>query len=169
MKVGNVVVFRLGHLRGDMELKANVTEKLFEEFENIASADAVQAYYDRIFAVANAMISSNSITTLMGKMRFDGIPFRTYAQSFNFIESETVGIVIPCEANAEFIEKLKYGALSAKRNLQRYCASVSKRELDYMIKTGIAEQENGVYILSEPKYYNGETGLDINKNFDPIL
>ncbi len=169
MKVGNVVVFRLGDLRGEMDLKADITEKLFEEYENISSQEAVQAYYDRIFAADDTTIDGNSITKLMGAMRPDGIPFRTYAQSFNFIESETVGIVIPCEENAELIEKLEYGALSVKRKLQPYCASVSKRELDDMIKTGIVEQKNGMYILSEPKYYNGETGLDINANFNYIL
>ena len=105
----------------------------------------------------------------MGKMRFDGIPFRTYAQSFNFIAAETVGIVIPCEENAELIEKLEYGALSVKRKLQRYCASVHSYELEDMIKKGIAELCNGVYILSNSDYYNGETGLNINANFDYIL
>ncbi len=169
MKVGNVVVFRLGHLRGDMELKANVTEKLFEEFENIASAEAVQAYYDRIFAAADKMIESNSITALMGKMRFDGIPFRTYAQSFNFIESETVGIVIPCKENAELIEKLKYGALSAKRKLQPYCASVHSYEFKELTDKGAVKLLEETYILSNPDYYNGETGLNINANFDYIL
>lgn len=169
MKVGNVVVFRLGYLKGDMELRANVTEKLFEEYENISSQAAVQAYYDRIFAAADEMVESNSITTLMGKMRFDGIPFRTYAQSFNFIESETIGIVIPCEENAELIEKLKYGTLIAKRKLQRYCASVHVYELEDMIKKGIVELCNGVYILSDSDYYNAETGLNINANFDYIL
>ena len=169
MEVGNVVVFRLGHLNGDMDLKANITEKLFEEFENITSAEAVQAYYDRIFVTDDTKIDGNSITKLMGAMRLNGIPFRTYAQSFNFIESETVGIVIPCEENAELRKKLKYGDLSVKRKLQRYCASVRARELDDMIKKKIVKPENGMYILSEPKCYDRETGLDINKNFDPIL
>ena len=166
MKVGNVVVFRLGHLKGDMEIRANVTEKLFEEFKNISSQAAVQAYYDRIFAAADKMIESNSITAIMGKMRFDGIPFRTYAQTFNFIESATVGIVIPCEENAELIEKLEYGALSVKRKLQRYCASVHSYELKELIDKGAVKLLEETYILSNPDYYNGEVGLDINANFD---
>ena len=169
MKVGNVVVFRLGHLKGDMELRANVTEKLFEEFENISSQAAVQAYYDRIFAAADKMIESNSITALMGKMRFDGIPFRTYAQTFNFIASETVGIVIPCEENAKLIEKLEYGVLSVKRKLQRYCASVHSYELKELIDKGAVKLLEETYILSNPDYYNVETGLNINENFDYFL
>ena len=149
-----------------MDLKANITEKLFEEFENITSADAVQAYYDRIFATDDTKIDGNSITKLMGAMRPDGIPFRTYAQTFNFIESGTVGIVIRCKENERLISELEYGKLSVKRELQKYCATVSKWELDCMIEKGMVELKNGVYILSNPDYYNRETGLDINKNFD---
>lgn len=167
MKLGNVTVFRLGHLKGDMDLKANITEKLFEEFDSISSQAAVQAYYDRIFAVADKMIDSSSITAMMGGgMRVNGIPFRTYAQTFNFIESGTVGIVIRCKGNERLINELEYGKLSVKRELQKYCATVSKRELDCMIEKGMVELKNGVYILSNPDYYNRETGLDINKNFD---
>lgn len=167
MALGNVTVFGLGHLNGDMKLKANITEKLFEEFGSISSQAAIQAYYDRIFAVADKMIDSSSITAMMGGvMRVDGIPFRTYAQTFKFIESGTVGIVIRCKENERLINELEYGKLSVKRELQKYCATVSKWELDCMIEKGMVELKNGVYILSNPDYYDRETGLNINKNFD---
>lgn len=171
MKFGNVFVFELGTLHREIAVKANITRKLFEEFENISSQDAVQEYYDRIFAVSDSEIETNSITELMGgDMRVKGIPFRSYAQRFNFIEKEALGIVIPCNENAKLIESLKFGACSAMRKLQRYCASVNKYEFDYMIESGIVQNLFGdVYMLSAPDYYSKETGLDIKKEFDLII
>ena len=171
MKFGNVFVFELGPLHREIAVKANITRKLFEEFENLSSQEAVQEYYDRIFAVSDKEIKTNSITELMGgDMRVTGIPFRSYAQRFKFIEKEALGIVIPCEENAELIESLKYGATSAVRKLRRYCASVNKYEFDDMIKSGIAQNLYGdVYMLSVPDHYNKETGLDIKKEFNLII
>ena len=171
MIFGNVFVFELGPLHREIAVKANITRKLFEEFNNISSKEAVQAYYDRIFAVSDKEIETNSITEMMnGDMRVSGIPFRSYAQRFKFIEKETVGIVIPCEENAELIESLKYGARSAMRKLQRYCASVNKYEFDYMVESGTVQNLYGdVYMLSAPEYYSKETGLDIKKEFNLII
>ncbi len=171
MSFGNVFVFELGSLHREIAVKANITRKLFEEFENISSQEAVQEYYDRIFAVSDDEIETNSITELMGgDMRVTGIPFRSYAQRFKFIEKEALGIVIPCEENAELIESLKYGARSAMRKLQRYCASVNKYEFDDMIESGTVENLFGnVYMLSVPDYYSKETGLDIKKEFNLII
>ncbi len=171
MSFGNVFVFELEPLKGNIAVKANVTRKLFKEFENVSSQNAVREYYDRIFAYTDTSIESNSITNFMGRsMDLSGIPFRTYALEFKFIDTETVGIVIPCKENEKLINSLEYGALSVKRELQKYCASVYSRELEYMIEKGIAKNVcNNVYVLTVPQYYSKETGLDIGKTFDHFL
>ena len=78
--------------------------------------------------------------------------------------------MIPCEENAELLKELEYGALSAKRKLQRCCASVHVYELEGMIQKGIAKKLPGdVFILASPDYYSEETGLNIHENFDYFL
>ncbi len=172
MALGNVTVFGLDMLKDDLALKADITESLFEKFENISSQEAIEEYYNRVFDAAeqDEMIDTNSITALMGgHMSWGEIPFKSYARLFNFIETETIGIVIQCEENKKLIDELKYGNLSVKRELQKYCATVSATELNDLMGKGAVKVQGEMYILSEPKYYDRETGLDINKNFDTIL
>ena len=86
-------------------------------------------YYGRLLNYKEKKIEENTITAIMGNdLRIDGIPFRTYAESFNFIDNQVIGIVIPCDENRGLIKELKDGKLSVKRNLQRYSASVNKDE-----------------------------------------
>ncbi|MGN1097349.1 MAG: CRISPR-associated helicase Cas3' [Clostridia bacterium] len=169
--VGNVYVFENDVGKGEIQQKANITRSLFNEFENIASAECVKEYYRRLLAVNKDRIENNSIAALMGgSYIFDAIPFREYSERFNFIDSQCIGIVIPDDNSSGLIEKLKYGGLSAKRGLQKYCASIYFYELEDMLKSGLAEQLGcGVYVLTNSDYYNDELGLDLETEMDYIL
>ena len=50
-------------------------------------------------------------------LKFDEIPFRTYADNFKFIKNQVIGIVIPRDENKDLIEQLRYGKLSVKRKI----------------------------------------------------
>ena len=39
-------------------------------------------------------------------LKFDEIPFRTYAENFKFIKNQVIGIVIPRDENKDLIEQL---------------------------------------------------------------
>lgn len=170
-KCGDVFVFETDGGSGEIQLKSNITSSLFSEFDDISSDKCIKEYYNRLFAVKDGVIERNSITSLMGdNLRPDAIPFRTYAEQFHFIDNQIIGIVIPDNENRELIEELKYGKLSVKRRLQKYCASVKPYELEKMIKEGIIEQlECGVCVLANPDYYNKDTGLSFTNETDYIL
>ena len=96
---------------------------------------------------------------------FDSIPFRTYAEEFNFIKEDTISVVIDnCCETAELLSQLKYGGRNVRRKLQRH--SVSLRlggEFDNALKTGlIHDMGYGVYVLSNNDIYSKETGLNMN-------
>lgn len=168
---GDVFVFETDGGDGEIQLKSNITSALFSEFDDISEDKCIKEYYNRLFAVKDGVIEKNSITSLMGEnLRPDAIPFRTYAEKFRFIDNQIIGIVIPDNENRKIIEELKYGKLSVKRRLQQYCASVKLYELENMIKEGVVEQlECGVCILTNPNYYNKETGLCFTNQTEYIL
>ncbi len=170
-KCGDVFVFETDGGSGEIQLKSNIISSLFSEFDDISSDKCIKEYYNRLFAVKDGVIERNSITSLMGdNLRPDAIPFRTYAEQFHFIDNQIIGIVIPDNENRELIEELKYGKLSVKRRLQKYCAAVKLYELEKMIKEGIIEQlECGVCVLANPDYYNKDTGLSFTNETDYIL
>lgn len=171
LEKGEVYVFETGGDRGEIRMKANITRKLFEEYEDISSEECVKEYYRRLLKSDESVIDKNSITAFMGDCpNCSEIPFREYSESFSFISNETIGIVIPDESNKELIEKLRFGAVSVKRQLQKYCASVRGHEFKTLAETGIIEKtEGGVFILSNPDYYDNEIGLDIEKELNYML
>lgn len=170
LDLGRVVVFETGALPRSMELKANITRSLFSEFENIAEESCVKEYYRRLMSMDIDEIKRNTITAGMAALQFDSIPFRSYAESFRFIESETVNIIIPSDKNADLLKELEYGRLSAKRRLQKYCACVHFYELEHMLASGIAEQlPGGAYKLINRDYYDDAIGLCIEREIDYIL
>ena len=127
-----------------------------------------EEYYSRLFAFNDGNIDKSTITSLMGEnLKFDEIPFRTYAENFKFIKNQVIGIVIPRDENKDLIEQLRYGKLSVKRKLQQYSASVHIWELEEMIKEGIIEQlDCGVCILANTDYYKSDVGLTLENDVD---
>lgn len=128
----------------------------------------IEEYYSRLFAFNDGNIDKSTITSFMGEnLKFDEIPFRTYAENFKFIKNQVIGIVIPRDENKDLIEQLRYGKLSVKRKLQQYSASVHIWELEEMIKEGIIEQlDCGVCILANTDYYKSDVGLTLENDVD---
>lgn len=168
MDMGDVFVFETDGGKGEIQLKSNITRNLFEEFDNISTDKCIEEYYSRLFAFNDGNIDKSTITSLMGEnLKFDEIPFRTYAESFNFIDNQVIGIVIPCDENRGLIKELKDGKLSVKRNLQRYSASVNKDEFKELFQIGIIETlDCGVCILANTDYYKSDVGLTLENDVD---
>ena len=172
MDMGDVFVFETDggnyqtKKKSDIIIRANITRNLFEEFENISTDKCIKEYYGRLLNYKEKKIEENTITAIMGNdLRIDGIPFRTYAESFNFIDNQVIGIVIPCDENRGLIKELKNGKLSVKRNLQTYSASVNKDEFKELFQIGIIETlDCGVCILANTDYYKSDVGLALEND-----
>ncbi len=177
MDMGDVFVFETDggnyqtKKKSDIIIRANITRNLFEEFENISTDKCIKEYYGRLLNYKEKKIEENTITSIMGNdLRIDGIPFRTYAKSFNFIDNQVIGIVIPCDENRGLIKELKDGKLSVKRNLQRYSASVNKDEFKELFQIGIIETlDCGVCILANTDYYKSDVGLTLENDVDCFI
>ena len=91
------------------------------------------------------------------------IPFRTYAENFNMIDSETIGIVIDRDDEShKLIEGMRYGSINAKRKLQKYTATVYIWEFEELYKNGVIDDYGtGVFCLTNMDYYKLDTGLQI--------
>ena len=102
----------------------------------------------------------------------DSIPFRKFAEEFDYIKDETVSVVINNNEETEkLLSQLEYGGINAKRRLQRYSVSLKiKGEFDKALSLGLlTDTGKGLYVLADNTYYDTETGLDINKSSDYIF
>ena len=52
----------------------------------------IESYYEQIYEFNSKAISDNSIANVCNHP--ENIPFRTYAENFNMIDSDTIAIVI---------------------------------------------------------------------------
>lgn len=164
LEYGDVFIFETDEkLHGDMKVRAGIVKAMIESDKDITSEECIKSYYKRLFLYSDDIIDKNSIAKNCNG--FDSIPFRTYAEEFNFIKEDTISVVIDnCCETAELLSQLKYGGRNVRRKLQRH--SVSLRlggEFDNALKTGlIHDMGYGVYVLSNNDIYSKETGLNMN-------
>lgn len=100
-------------------MKANITRSLFEEYGDISCGECIKEYYRRLFKLSDKSIEKNTITEYMVSMRPDSIPFRTYSDSFKFIDNTMIAVVIPNKENKNLIDELQYGKLSKKKETSK--------------------------------------------------
>lgn len=169
-KHGDVFVFETdeGIIR-DLQTPSDIVKDLFANYDDITSVECIEEYYRRLFNENEDLIKKSTIDD--GRIRFLNIPFRTYAQKFEFISEESVGVVIANYSEAEELYNcLKYGDYSVKRKLQKYTVSLKRYELENAIKLGVIDDfGTGVFYLTNKNYYNSETGLDLDFFNDMII
>lgn len=171
LEYGDVYIFETDEKpQGEIQVRANIVKEMFNKNMDITSDECVKSYYSKLFAFSNEQIQENSISYKV--TGFDNIPFRTYAEKFQFIKEETVGIVINNnDKTSELLSKLKYsdnGGKNIKRKLQRYTVSLKMRgEFDEALSLGIIDNsEYGIFVLTNNDYYDPETGLNIRYQND---
>lgn len=168
---GDVYIFDAGEkLQKDIEVRASIVKDMLRRNIEISSEDAVKEFYNRLFKFKEEKIEENTISA--GVSGADNIPFRTYAMEFNFINDETISVVINnCEETEKSLEFLKYGKFSEKRKLQKYSVSLRKHSefREAFSKGLISDTGNGVFVLADNVYYNYETGLDLEMNHDIVF
>lgn len=155
---GYMHIFSLeGSGNKSLAMQANICRSLIEEYEDITAPECISEYYRRLYAASYEVIAHNTI--YRDGMNPNSIPFRDYAESFNFINSDTVNVVIPTDEIAELVASLKYTS-SIPRKLSRYCASLHSYEARKLREEGVLSDVNGVLVLDFADYYNEKTGLD---------
>ena len=167
---GEVFVFETEEPpKGETAVRASIVKDFLRNGVDIASKEAVELYYKRLFSFKEKEIESNSIAKDV--TGFDKIPFRSYANEFEFVSEDTVSVVINnCGETEVLLKQLASGKLSVKRKLQRFSVSLrTSGEFDKALSAGLLrEGAFGVFLLSDNTYYSKETGIDLDMSSDII-
>ena len=77
------------------------------------------------------------------------------------IDTQTVSVAVAQDKTSEkLIAALQRTGKGSPRALQTYCFSVHPHELDDLLRQHAANDfGSGIYCLTNPKYYNSETGV----------
>ena len=99
-------------------------------------------------------------------------PFRTVAQEFHLIDSNTKTIYIPLGDGAALLSELQAGNYSRSlyRALGQYAVSVYEQRYHALLDAGIIRPlDDDSAVLCDLKQYDPETGLRLEANADPIF
>ncbi len=173
---GTVFIFETDKSFNKNDIKISTAKRLLEKYEDIASSECIEEYYNNVFFFNKNIIENNTIAK--DKDIPANIAFRDYAESFKLIKDDSIGVVIPqdneCKKLLEMLKSYEKDRRSVLRSLQQYTVSLKCRgdnsEFDRALKTGlIYKTDFGIYLLADMEYYDLNTGLDIDKNNDKII
>lgn len=168
---GDVFIFETNEKPiGDIKIRASIVKQMLESSTDLDSDDSIKEYYRRLFRYSDDKIGDKTIANMTND--FDNIPFRKFSEEFEYINDETVSVVINNNEETEkLLSQLEFGKNNARRKLQRYSVSLKiKGEFDKALTLGLlTDTGNGLYVLADNSYYDEETGLDINKSCNYIF
>ena len=126
---------------------------------------AVAEYFQRLYwSRTSEMDTKGIITRLSSPRRLEegaDVPFATIADEFQFIEKDTISILVPYgEVGKSLAEKLIKGgmfALNEYKTASRYSVQIFRDSFP-QFETLVVETKSGWLVLADGKYYN-ETGL----------
>lgn len=157
--------------QSDLSIRANIARGIILESESggvldINSPACIERYYEKLYNINGDLIEKNSIANTCKDPRY--LPFRSYAESFRLIDSDTIAIVIEeDDISRNLIAKLKYAGKSVMRELQKYTATVYIWEFEELYKQGVLnDYGTGIYCLTNLNFYNKETGLQMEYSGD---
>lgn len=140
-------------------------EDVERRFDDVATPEAIRAYFKGLYFLKTANeLDQNGVIAAFNQGREDcSLPFRTVAENFHLIESDTRSVFIPFERKAARIaEKLRAGERSRElfRQASRYSVHIRIYEFDGLRDAGKLEVlESNFAILLDPEAYSAETGL----------
>lgn len=158
---GEVILFELeGEKDGSIaDGRINMVRGILKKYLDISCPESIQEYYARFFEWKKEEIQENQITRRCHDI--GSIPFKTYADRFQMIDSRTVSLVVPRDENSrELAANLRYAGAGLARKLQLYTCSVYEKELNDLIRQHVAEDfGTGIYCLTNSHYYDPEIGI----------
>lgn len=140
------------------DMRQNITRGLIEKNSDLSSLGCIREYYQKLFEVQKGDMKSNSI--YHGVVNHMNIPFRTYAENFQVIDSAQISIVVPTKEIKAILDTNSYVDISFLRKLQGYICSVYQSELENLLQTGAVKvHDSGIYYLVNSNLYSDETGI----------
>lgn len=143
-----------------------VAGQILENYENIASLEAIEDYFKQLYHFKGEGLDSKEIVREFeeGAKSFT-FPFATTARRFRLIENETRTILITRDPEAqELAGRINRGECSRQlvRDAGQYCINLYENDFHALQAAGLLEAiPMEFYLLRNPEQYSWEKGLII--------
>jgi len=159
------------HMPAMMKRPMEVARSVAKQFDDIASNEAIFAYFTRLYRFEGTGLDTKSIVESFenGLVKGMSFPFARIASEFNLIENSTYSVVIPHTDEArELVTRLREGERSRKlmRSVQQYAVSVYAGSYSVLLSSGSIEAlDEELAVLTDLDKYSEKTGLDANADY----
>ena len=152
--------------------KQSFCRKVFEKYEDAASPDAVEFYFNQLYAYTlgdmRSMDFKRAFSSASCNIDGFGFDFAQYARNFRLIDDNTQPLVIVTDENREkvmpLLEAASYGGMGSMRKLQRYAVSLRPYEFEQLSRAGVICGQKEIKYLDCERYYRKETGIRFENN-----
>ncbi len=137
---------------------------------DIAAPEAIHDYFHELLDLTGT--DAQDRHGILRMMERDFFPFRTVAEKFHLIDSDTQTVYIPLEAGAALVERLRAGERSRAlfRQLGQYGVSVYAQHFDALRRAGDIEiLGDGSAVLVNTALYSESTGLSLEADSGKAL
>ena len=142
-----------------LDVKTSLAKGKLQKYPDISAPECIKEYYDELFAFHQDLIESNTMHKYCNDIH--SIPFASYAQSFEMIDSRAVSLVVERdEVSRQLVAALRSKGTCDMRRLQMYTCSLYPKELESLIQSHAADDfGTGIYCLTNSHYYEEDTGI----------
>jgi CRISPR-associated endonuclease/helicase Cas3 len=140
-------------------IQEEFTKGIINKYSDISCFESISEFYKNFYDYIKDTITNNAISCQCN--RLDTIPFSSYAEQFNLIDSNTISLVVPQDEECRTLCKLiEIGKPVSQRKLQKYTCSVYPYELENLKKQGVVnDYDSGIWCLTNSDYYDNNTGV----------
>lgn len=155
---GDVFLFDRSDGAKTSRTEQSILRGVTAEYEDISSEDAIRAYYERLYAAKQDEITAHSLGNMADNIQT--IPFRQYVVKL-IDDSRTASVMVPLDEEGQaLVRTLKTTGYADIRKMQKYCCTVYEKELAELMRQHVVDDfGTGAYILTNPDYYDHETGI----------
>ncbi|WP_343253102.1 CRISPR-associated helicase Cas3' [Ligaoa zhengdingensis] len=154
-----------GHLPSSMKRPLEVAKNILQKYEDIASPEAVHAYFQQLYFLTGDGLDQKRIVDRLEKSGVC-VPFADIAQDFQLIEQDTDTILIPLDEKAEpLAQELREQGPNRVllRKIVPYSVSVYHDHLKRLAGAGSLQAvADGLYLLADLSLYDQDTGLKLD-------
>ena len=155
------------HIPTELKLPVSVADQIIRNYEDIASLEAIDEYFRRLYYYKGESLDSKDIVGQMERAaRSLLFPFEDIAHQFKIIESNTKTILIDKEEPAAAIAvRIRRGEHSRQliRDAGLYCVNVYEKDFENLMGAGRLEQLDTEFcLLRNKEQYTEESGLIID-------
>ena len=154
------------HFPPSLRRPIDVAAQIAEQYEDIASLEAIEAYFQKLYHYEGESLDAKDIIGQMEeKARSLLFPFASVAGQFKLIENNTRTILIAKEPEAkQLVERIRRGEASRQlvRDAGHYCVNIYEQDYEKLNGAGRLEAlDLDFFLLRNTEQYTEEMGLEI--------